>query len=226
MKSVWRKFRGVKDLQTQLRAGILEELGKFYTEPKSTSTRQEMYEIGQSIINSAQQRLLMFQRTPTLFLGTKDRMAKDSYIAKSYQTYEKDFQDALINWINKYSNVDNARFTYLFDLNKTKEELKNFSTDEYLETIRSRIKENVYKYKALEKGTNYRFTFNPIDKPVSGPFIVGDNHYGIWIMGNDDAVSFSQENEKVASTLARIISSYTPRSLSADEMIESLLSAD
>lgn len=225
VKSIWKDFRGAKDLQAKLRKSILEEIGKFYQEPRSTSTRQELYEIGQSIIDSAQRRLLMFQRTPTLFLGTKDRMVEDAYNAKSYQTYEKDFLEALIQWIKKYAPVNNVTLTYLFDLKKTKEELKKFITEKNSETITARITENIAKYKELEKQTNYRFTFNPIDKPVSGPFIVGDNRYGIWIMGDDDAVSFSQENEKVATTLTRIISSYTPRSLSANEMIESLLSA-
>jgi hypothetical protein len=218
--SSWRNFRGMKDLQNKLFDSLSSEIAKFYKDPISTTTREEMYDIGNSIITYSQRRLLIFQRTPTLFLGTKDRMATNAYDAISYQTYEKNFQNTLVNWIDKYSRLPDVTFTYLFDANKTITDLKKYVHGDSREMILERVKENVRRFKKIELDTNYRFSFTTIDRPVSGPFIIGDNRYGIWIMGDDDAISFSQENEKIASILSRMVKSYTQKIKTAEQLIE------
>lgn len=49
--------------------------------------------------------------------------------------------------------------------------------------------------------------------------IVGDNRYAIWILGGEDAVSISQENEKIAFILIRMLKTHYQPLRSADEIL-------
>jgi hypothetical protein len=221
--STYRKYSTLNDLRIAVRESLTAEIGKFYKEPISTLSKEEMYNVGTSIIGTTQKRLCMFQRTPTLFLGTTDKLSSNPFEGGAFQIYEKSFLDALEEWIGKFKHANDVNLLYLFDIKSTAKALNIEGLSQGIKKeIFTMVVDKITFYKKMEKETNYRFKFTALNTPVSGPFLVGDNRYGIWIMGTHDALSFSQENEKVASTLIRMISSHTSKSISEKELIDIL----
>ncbi len=220
--SSWRSFRTLKSLKESLKDSVSYEISKFYKEPMHTLSREEMYDLGTHIMRHAQKRLFIFQRTPTLFLGLKNRYKSNSYSTESYSIYEKRFQDTLTEWIEKKHGCEDIEFVYIFDSELTRQEIKEFFSDNKGQNNIEEIKKRIEKYKKLEEETNYRFTFTSLDTPISGPLIIGDNRYAIWILGSDDAISFSQEDEKISSILVRMIKTHCQKIKSSFELFNSI----
>ncbi len=61
-----------------------------------------------------------------------------------------------------------------------------------------------------------------LDVPVSGPLIVGDNRYAIWILGKDQAVSVSQENKGMCNILVRMLNSYSQEHMNIQHILSAL----
>lgn len=226
--SGYTHFRALKELKTQLKKSILSEISKFYREPTTTLSREEMYDLGTDIIRHAQKRVAIFQRTPTLFLGMKDRYRqKASYTAGSYSTFEKRFNDTLEQWINNKYKSGDVEFIYLYDSELTRQEVVKYIFDSPDKTQKlAEIKSKIEKYKEIERESNYMFRFTPIETPISGPLCIGDNRYAIWILGSDDAISFSQEDEKIASILVRMIRTQNKKAKPADEIFNFISAQD
>ncbi|HMG68478.1 MAG TPA: DUF4062 domain-containing protein [Chitinophagaceae bacterium] len=220
--TVGRDFRSLKELRELLRSSLVAEISKLYQEPISTQDREEMYNLGTEIIKHSQSRLHIFQKTPTLFLGLKDRARADSYNLDTYQHYEMDFMMALENWIERHQNSKDIEFTYLFDADISKKELLKSVSEENKKSALENIFERIKKFKKIEQQTNYKFKFMYISTPISGPLIIGDNRFAIWITGNEESVSFSQENEKIATILTKTLRPHFRELKSADELIEKL----
>ena len=204
----YHKYRSVAELKTAVRESVAAEITKFYREPVYTMARNEMYELGTSIIQYAQRRLYVFQRTPSLILGARPYIADDS---KKY-AYEREFADVLKKWIGANYELADKEFVYLFSAKATKKEIRG-------EPLEERVKDNVKRLKEIEVESGRRFRIETLDVPMSGPLIVGDNRYAIWILGEDQAVSISQENKGISDILVMILNSYSQKHLSNEEML-------
>lgn len=207
----YHKYRSVAELKTAVRESVAAEIAKFYREPVYTMARNEMYELGTSIIQYAQRRLYVFQRTPSLILGARPYIADDS---KKY-AYEREFADVLKKWIGANYELADKEFVYLFSAKATKKEIRG-------ELLKERVKDNVRWLKKIEVESGHRFRIETLDVPMSGPLIVGDNRYAIWVLGEDQAVSISQENKGISDILVMILNSYSQKHLSNEEMLSVL----
>ena len=115
------------------------EIAKIYREPIYTVARDEMYELGTSIIRDAERRLYLFQRTPSLILSSRDYLADHSM----KYAYEKEFEEALQGWVDNNYRLADRKFLYLFAPEATKREMENtrlISDTKYLSEVRSRIR--------------------------------------------------------------------------------------
>jgi hypothetical protein len=161
--------------------------------------------------------LYLYQRTPTLFLGPRNYLSSP----EGQYAYEREFLETLEKWINENYKQSDKELMYLFSGNATKTELVEKSlimNKQYIEKLTERF----YHFKNIEERTGFRFKFNIMDIPVSGPMIVGDNRYAIWILGGEDAVSISQENEKIAFILIRLLKTHYQPLRSANEILTEL----
>ncbi len=214
-RTVFKKFRGIQNLQNAIKDSVLNEISKFYKDPVHTLSREEMYELGNSIIRFSQSRLFLYQRTPSLFLGARNYLSD----AASQYAYEKEFLDILEKWIKENQTYNDKEMMYLFSATATKSELNEKSLINHKEYV-EKVKIKVNYYKNIEEKTGYRFRFNILDIPISGPMIIGDNKYAIWILGDNDAVSISQENQKISSILIRMLKTHCHKLTSANEILK------
>ncbi len=207
----YHKYRSVAELKTAVRDSVAAEIAKFYRKPVYTMARNEMYELGTSIIQYAQRRLYVFQWTPSLILGARPYTADDS---KKY-AYEKEFADVLQKWIGANYELADKEFVYLFSAKATEKEIRG-------EPLEERVKDNMRRLKEIEVESGRKFRIEMLDVPMSGPLIVGDNRYAIWVLGEDQAVSISQENKGISDILVMILNSYSQKRLSNEEMLSVL----
>lgn len=213
----YHKYRSVAELKTAVQESVAAEIAKFYKEPVYTVARDEMYELGTSIIQYAQRRLYLFQRTPSLILGARDYLVDDSM----KYVYEKKFADVLTEWINVNYKLSDKEFLYLFSPKATEQEIRDKQLGKNTNYL-SDVKKRVRWLKKIEAKSCHRFKIDMLDVPVSGPLIVGDNRYAIWILGKDQAVSISQENKGMCDILVRILNSYSQEHMSAEEILSAL----
>jgi hypothetical protein len=212
--TVFKMFRSLAELRGALRESVINEIGKFYEDPVHTLSKEEMYELGTSIIKTTQNRLYLYQRTPSLFLGARNYLSNQ----KGQYAYEVEFAETLEKWINDSCQYNDKELMYLFSGTTTKAELEEnslLSNTEYIERVVARLR----RYKNIEEETGFRFRFSILATPISGPMIIGDNRYAIWILGREDAVSLSQENEKISSILIRMLKTHCQTLRSVDETL-------
>ena len=212
--TVFKKFRSISELRNAVKESVINEISKFYEDPVHTLSREEMYELGTSIIRLTQNRLYLYQRTPALFLGARNYLSSQ----KGQYAYEVEFTEALEKWISDNHPYNDKELMYLFSGNATRAELVENSLIEDKQYIQKFI-ERLRHYKSIEEETGYRFRFSILDTPISGPMIVGDNRYAIWILGKEDAVSLSQENEKISSILIRMLKTHCQTLRTGEEIL-------
>ena len=220
--SCYREFQNLKTLKKELIRSISHEIAKFYQDPIATLTRDETYFLGADIIAQSQKRLFIFQNTPTLILGTKNIKKDGNYSKIPFNPAEEQFLNCLNSWIDRNQEKSNVEFYYLYSKGLTKKEIETKIAVEDIETIHTEIKERLKFYSDLEERTNFRFRFIPLDTPVSGPFIIGDNRYAYWLMGYLDSVSISQENAKIAETMIKMIKYHSVRAYSYEQIVNDL----
>lgn len=216
-RTVYKNFRHFLELKHAIKESVIYEITKFYKEPIHTLSREEMYELGKLIIKYAQKRLFLFQKTPSLILGARNYLATDS----NKYIYEMEFLKSLEIWIEENYKIADIEFLYFFSLNATREELKKHDLLSNAKFV-ARLKDKITYYKNIEVQSGYRFRIGTIDIPISGPLIVGDNRYALWLLGDDDAVSISQENEKISDILVRILKIHSQKKITDTEIISSL----
>ena len=213
---VFKYFRSLTELEKALKESVAMEIAKYYEEPIHTLSRQEMYELGVSIIRFAQRRLYIYQKTPTLFLGARDYLAPQ----ESKYTFEKDFYNSLENWIEKNKSLPDKELIYMFSIEETRAEMDNLklrSSFDYIEELKNRIE----KYKKIENEGGYRFRFAAMES-ISGPLVVGDNRYELWFLGHEETVCISQENEKICDIIGRMVRIHSSRRIDAEELLSKL----
>lgn len=209
--SVYDTYRSLADFKDALKNAVINEISKFYQSPQATSTREEMYELGTDIIKFAQKRLYVTQRTPSLFFGPREYNAPDSERIH----YEKEFYDALGKWIDSTIDDIKREGMYLYPASVTKTEMEEYG-------LESRTEKAITYYKEKEKESRYRFRISSVVGEYSGPVIVGDNRFAIWIAGENKALCISQTNEKVADAIIRIFKQVGSKRKTVDELLEEL----
>ena len=210
----WKDYRQVGELKAAIRESITTEIAKFYREPIHTLSRKEMYELGTSIVRYAQRRLYVFQRTPSLILGARDYLADEA----TKFSYEKEFADAMHCWIMDNYRCPDKEFLYLFSAEATKQEMHVSGLAQDSEHV-SAVKKRIELAKSIEEESAFRFRVGVIDVPMSGPLIVGDNRYAMWLLGKEDAVSISQENGKISDILVRMLGVHGHKRTSIEDIL-------
>jgi len=214
IRTVFKKFRSIAELKNALKEGVINEISKFYEDPVHTLSKEEMYELGTSIVRTTQNRLYLYQRTPSLFLGARNYLSS----SKGQYAYEVEFAESLEKWINDNHHYNDKEMMYLFSGSATRTELVENALVGNKQFIGNVI-ERLRRYKSIEEETGFRFRFSVLDTPISGPMLVGDNRYAIWILGKEDAVSLSQENEKISSILIRMLKTHCQILRSVEETL-------
>jgi Domain of unknown function (DUF4062) len=216
-RTVFKNYRRLSELAEAIRESVTNELVKFYREPFYTLSREEMYELGTSIIQNTQKRLYILQQTPSLFLGARDYLASE----EDKRPYEKVYLDALINWLRSNCKSGDKEFLLLFSVEAIRKEIDKEGLLAHPEYIGG-LKERIASVAEIEAQSHRRFRFSMISLPFSGPMIVGDNRYGIWILGGDEAVSISQEDNKFCDILARILRVHSHEQINITELLGKL----
>ncbi len=220
VRLTYRVFRGVADLREALRAAVSTEIAKLYREPVATQSREEMYELGTSIARHSQRRIYLYQSTPSLILGARGYLAAGA----EKLACEEGFAKALREWVERNYRNHDKEFVCLFSVDATRRELAELALHnaphypQYLDTVR----EHVQRYKAIEAQSGHRFRLTPVRVPVSGPLMVGDNRFAIWLSGGPDAIAMSQVSEKIADMLVRMLRARTMEPMTERQLLDAL----
>ncbi len=189
----YKEYRRLDHFSQLLKEGLIKELErKLYATPITTHTREEMYELGTEIIESARKRLYIVQRTPSLIFGSRP------YHDDQKLQYEAHFVSALEDWIEKTVQNKDRHCIYLFCPENTKEEMEK-------KEMQIKVKRGIEAFKEKEKRSEYRFRFSSLQGRFSGPIAIGDNRVALWIMGEDNAVSVSFINIRVSDEIVKIL---------------------
>jgi len=216
-RATWKHYGSVADLRTAVRESIVTEIAKFYREPVQTLGREEMYELGTEIVRNTQRRPYLYQRTPSLILGARAYLKPDS----AKYACERRFADELDRWVQGNYKDPDKEFLCAFSPEATKREMQSCErglSPEYLVKVR----ENIARLKNVEEESSFRFRITYLNVPVSGPLIVGDNRYALWLLGKDDTVSIAQENEKVCDILVRMLKLHCQAPTSVQDLVSAL----
>ncbi len=194
----YKEFRTLKVLSDELKRSVIQELNNFFQDPVFTLSREEMYNLGTAIIKSTQKRLYVVQKTPSLILGVRPYLAEK----KHKNHYDATFTNELLAWIDKSKDQEGKEFSYFFSLQETQAEIKSLQENREYAT---EIANNIAKLDTIQRETAGRFRFCALNSSGSGPMIVGDTRYAIWITGNETAFAISQNSPKLCDALARIL---------------------
>ncbi len=216
-RATYKSYRRIAELREALQSSVSAEMSKFYKEPIQTISREEMYELGTSIIRPAQKRLYLFQKTPSIILGARDYLAADH----AKYAHEKELTDALLEWIRENYQAPDREFLYIFSAEATRQELDRHGLHAHQDYIDG-LKQRIAELDDLENDSGHRFRVRSVDLPISGPLIVGDNRFALWLLGGEDAVSFSQESEKICDILVRMLRARVQGPLCTDELLSAL----
>ena len=190
--TIYKQYRTIEQLRQEVKKAISNEIAKNYEIPRISQTREDLYDLGGSIISQSYNRVFIFEKTPCLFLGSRDYLSSE----EKKVSYEAKVVSILSNWIEKNKNKDYTEFLSLFSLEKTNIELNPLRNNkEYLNNVKAKI----LKYKQYEEDTGFRFRFLPVQLAISGWMLVGDIHYAMWFIGESTALS--QKNEKISNQI-------------------------
>lgn len=206
----YREYRSLDQFCRFLKEGLMYETEKrLHAAPLTKHTREEMYQLGTEAIRSARKRLYIIQMTPSLVFGPRP------YHEDKKLPYDVNFVNALEEWIEKVFQDDDRECVYMYSLQSTREEMER-------EQMQQHVKQKIILYKEKERLSEYRFRFSSISTPHSGPIAVGDNRVAIWITGEDNAISISFVNRKVADELVKILKQMVSKMTTTEALLQEL----
>ena len=82
------------------------------------------------------------------------------------------------------------------------------------------VEKRIELVKNIEEQSGFRFRVSVMDVPMCGPLIVGDNRYAMWLLGKEDAVSISQENEKICDILVRMLKIHGQKRIRVEDVFD------
>ncbi len=208
----YKHYRALAELEEGLRDGIVGEVNRKLARTMiTTHSRQEMYELGTSIILAARKRLCIVQQTPSLFLGPRDYFAPEA----EKVSYELHFYNALQQWIERVLGDKERECTYLYNAQSTKIEMERYQ-------LQDRVKDNILMLKRKQSQSGHRVRISSALTRFSGPIAVGDNWFAIWVMGDENAVSISYVSEQVADALAGIFRQLASKITTVEDLLEEI----
>lgn len=194
--TVYKRYRHLKDLQNYVKDAVSTEIARNYGVPRISQTQQELYTLGKDIVNQSYSRLFIYEKTPCLFLGSRDYLSGEN----EKIPYEQEYRNSIVEWIDANLRKSYTEFLYLFSVDKTRLELSQYKNNaSYIESVKERIK----KYKEIENKSGLRFRFLPIKVTISGFMIVGDIYYAMWFLG--ESITLSQRNEKISNEIVNLL---------------------
>lgn len=195
-------YRKLGELKKGIQSAVMQEVAHRFQGPVVSRSRRDMYELGSFTVRAAERRLYVFQQTPSLLLGARPYAAPPA----EKVTYEVEFTKTVHDWIDAHVGEADARFLYLFSASETKRELRRWKLLQQ-PASQDRLCTCLEQLREIRRSTSGRFRFGVIKEPFSGPMIVGDDRYAIWIHGGEDAVSVSRVDAKMCDTLVGLLES-------------------
>ncbi len=194
--TIYKTYRHLCELKNYVKDAIGTEIAKNYGVPRISQTQQELYTLGKDIVNQSYSRLLIYEKTPCLFLGSRNYLSSES----EKIPYEQEYRNSIVEWIEANLNKTYTEFLYLFSVDKTESELRQYKGNTtYIESVKDQIK----KYKEIENKSGLRFRFLPVKVPISGFMIVGDIYYAMWFLS--ESTTLSQRNEKISNEIVNLL---------------------
>lgn len=194
--TVYKRYRHLFELKDYVKDAVGTEIAKNYGVPRISQTQQELYTLGKDIVNQSYSRLFIYEKTPCLFLGSRNYLSSES----EKILYEQEYRNSIAEWIDANLNKTYTEFLYLFSVDKTRLELSRYKDNApYIETVKERIR----KYKEIENKSGLRFRFLPVKVSISGFMIVGDIYYAMWFLG--ESITLSQRNEKISNEIVNLL---------------------
>ncbi|MGA2966821.1 MAG: DUF4062 domain-containing protein [Terriglobales bacterium] len=222
IRTTFHEFRKLEALSGSLRDALATEIAKSYQTTRISTTREQLYDLGTEIIQGAQKRLYIVQRTPALFLGPRKYLAPEG----QKKHFEKRFVDELTNWIECARTDPKRTLLYPFSVPNTRDALDNIESESgspgSVDRFRLMVANRIAKYKEIERESGDRLRFLPLSGPFSGPMAVGDNRFAVWILGKDSAVSLSQENDSLATHLAEQLDQHVEENVQTETILAEL----
>ncbi|MCX6032027.1 MAG: DUF4062 domain-containing protein [Chloroflexi bacterium] len=208
----YKHYRSLADLEESLRDGIVGEVNRKLARMMiTTSTRQDMYELGVSITLAARKRLYVAQQTPSLLFGPRDYLMPET----EKVSYELAFYRALRQWVAAAVDDKDRECICLYNAQSSKIEAEKHQ-------LQDRVKVNMNALKRQENQSGHRVRFSSTLTRFSGPIAVGDNWFAIWVMGDENAVAISSVSEQVSDALAGIFRQLGSRITTTEELLKEL----
>lgn len=184
-----KKFRTLRELERELKEGLMNLVSSRFTEPALTSTSIETtWKIAINVTKNAKRRLLIVVKTPQILLGLRP------YGSEQKNYLEEAFFKAVEAWIDLLKKDEHRRFLYLYSLEHAKEEISRHNLQNVFE-------ENLEKYKKIENETKGRFEIGSMQE-FPGQILVGDNTFGIQFRAPQDKVfSVFRQDASIAENL-------------------------
>ena len=208
----YKHYRTLAQLEEGLRDGIVGEVNrKLSRTVVTTLSRQEMYELGTSIVLAARKRLYIAQQTPSLLFGPRDYFAPDG----EKVSYEVRFYEALRQWIERALDDKRRECICLYNAQSTKIEVERYQ-------LWDRVKNNMLMLKRKQRRSGHRVRITSALTRFSGPIAVGDNWFAIWVMGEENAVSISYVSERVADALGSVFRQLSSKITTAEDLLREI----
>jgi len=212
------EFRTLAEWRECLRDGIRNEIARLFSKPEPIMNPIAMYDCGTKIIRFAKRRLYLFQKMPSLLLGPRPYGQPKTRAIR----HEKQFVEALERWIVANCPRQDCEFYYLFSAQETVKEIQDLKNKNpsWLPHFLQKIRKKIKSYKNIEKKHPGNIFIGMTEERASGPNIVGDDQYAIWLFGR--AMAISHVGVKVCDMISQIYQTLYDPDMSADKIIEKL----
>lgn len=130
--------------------------------PREIYNNAQMYEEGTRIIKESEVEVIIFQKTPNILVGSRP------------VDEERCFEQACKDKIKEVQETK-KKFYILF----SPLEIRNYIKEHPAE--RDAIKSRYDDYMAVQSSTRERFKLRGIDGTISGPLVISDKGYMVWI---------------------------------------------
>jgi hypothetical protein len=191
-----KKFRTLKELSEELKAGLMNLVSNKFTEPALTTTSNEVTsKMALSLVQNAKKRLLLIVKTPQILLGLRP------YDSEKKNHLEEGLYNAVSIWIDEMLIAEGREFLLLYSEEHTQKEIKIFN-------LQNTFEKNLRKYHEIKKKTCGRFEIAPI-KEFPGRILIGDNSFGIQFRApGDKVVCVFRQDPSVATDLFNVFHEY------------------
>lgn len=191
-----KKFRTLKEFAFELKEGLMKLISDRFIAPALTTTNMEVLsKTTLSMIQNARRRILLVVKTPQLLFGPRP------YFSQHKNYIEQAFYIAVTSWIEEIKKDKNRRLLYLYSVEDTYDEMKEYKLEKIAE-------QNLEKFKKIEDETEGRFHLASIPE-FPGRILVTDNSFGIQFRAPKGQVfCVFREDASIAVNLYEVLQEY------------------